>query len=199
MVCHSYWTRLCKAVQGCVWLWPLWPFYLNWAVQGCDLDGLYLNWAMQGCAWLWPWWPYMYTGLCYGIAFCVSSIQLRWVSEYSWAVFSVFWGDEVWGDDVMTLRWGYDAMVWCNNPEVRLWCHNLEVRLWCQFSGWCPMVITRGGGSWEKMGLFVPIIYINNPQAWQHVLTSTPDWFVDIIDIFAVSPDDTLFITIDSW
>ena len=23
----------------------------------------------------------------------------------------VFWGNEVWGDDVMTLRWGYDAIV----------------------------------------------------------------------------------------
>ena len=58
----------------------------------------------------------------------------------------------------MTLRCGYDAMVWCNNPEVRLWC---------QFSGWCVMVIT-GGGSLREMGVFVPIIYINNPQAWQH-------------------------------
>ena len=136
MVCHSYWPKragLCMAMA-------FMAFYLNWAVQGCDLDGLYLNWAMQGCAWLWPWQPYMYTGLCYCTAFCVSSIQLRWVSGYSWAVFSVFWGDEVWGDDVMTLRWGYDAMVWCNNPEVRLWC---------QFSGWCAMVIT-GGSSWEK-------------------------------------------------
>ena len=51
------------------------------------------------------------TGLCYCTAFHMSSIQLRWVSGYSWAVFSVFWGNEVWGDDVMTLRWGYDTMV----------------------------------------------------------------------------------------
>ena len=51
------------------------------AVHGCSLDSLL---CMLSSAIAQP---------------SVSSIQLRWVSGCSWAVFSVFWGD-----DVMTLR-----------------------------------------------------------------------------------------------
>ena len=164
VVCHSYWTRLCKAVQGCAGLCR--------AVCGYGLYGLL---SELGCARLWPWWPISelgYAGLCMAVALmplyvywavllhsllcviysvemgfrvflgCVLCVLGWWCMGY-W-----FWGDEVWGDDVMTLRWGYDVMVRCNNPEVRLWC---------QFSGWCPMVIRGGGGTWfsEKIANIV--------------------------------------------
>ena len=135
VVCHSYWTRLGKAVQGCARLWPWWPISeLGYAglCMAVTLMALYVYWAVL-----------LHSLLCviYSVEMgfrvflgCVLCVLGWWCMGY-W-----FWGDEVWGDDVMTLRWGYDAMVWCNNPEVRLWC---------QFSGWCPMVITGGGGSRE--------------------------------------------------
>ena len=143
VVCHSYWTRLCRAVYG---------------------YGLYGLLSELGCAGLCKavtLMAYIWIGLCRAIhgcgldgLICIPGYAIAQPSVchlFSWDGFqgvpglcSVFWGD-----DVMTLRWGYDAMVLCNNSEVRLWCHNPEVDLWCQFSGWCPMVITRGG-SWEK-------------------------------------------------
>ena len=158
-VCHRLWSvtltelscaRLCRAVYGyglygllselgCLWLCKavtlmayIW-IGLCRAVHGCGLDGLIY---ILGCAITQPSVCHLFSwdgfqgvpglcSLCFGVM-----IMGYW-----------FWGDEVWSDDVMTLRWGYDVMVWCNNPEVRLWCHNPEVRLWCWFSGWCAMVI----------------------------------------------------------